>query len=103
MNTAATASGFELNQASKRLNKRLARERKTIEAMIAIYCHAHHSGEGCAECQSLRDYANLRLDRCRFGAEKPTCAKCPVHCYQRDRRDQVKKVMRYSGPRMLLK
>jgi hypothetical protein len=24
-----------------------------------------------------------------------------VHCYQRDRREQVKHVMRFAGPRML--
>jgi hypothetical protein len=46
-------------------------------------------------------YASVRLDRCRFGAAKPTCAHCPVHCYQRDRRAQMRVVMRYAGPRML--
>jgi Nitrous oxide-stimulated promoter len=82
---------------------RLAREWQTIEVMVHIYCrdHHHHHGELCPECKGLIEYASMRLDRCRFGPEKPTCAKCPVHCYQRDRRDQVKKVMRYAGPRML--
>ena len=28
-------------------------------------------------------------------------AKCPVHCYQRDRREQAREVMRYAGPRMV--
>lgn len=55
----------------------------------------------CAECEALLDYAGLRLSRCRFGAEKPTCGNCPVHCYQRNRREQIKAVMRYAGPRML--
>ncbi|HWH70974.1 MAG TPA: nitrous oxide-stimulated promoter family protein [Candidatus Sulfotelmatobacter sp.] len=83
--------------------KRLAREWQTIAAMVQCYCRDHHqAGAGlCPECQGLLDYATLRLDRCRFGAEKPTCAKCPVHCYQRDRREQVKTIMRYAGPRML--
>ena len=26
---------------------------------------------------------------------------CPVHCYQKARREQVKVVMRYAGPRMV--
>jgi hypothetical protein len=85
------------------LSKRLNREWETMEAMIKIHCQDHH-GEAavlCAECQQLLDYARMRLERCRFGAEKPTCAKCPVHCYQRARREQVKVVMRYAGPRML--
>lgn len=83
------------------INARLAHEFRTIKAMIRIYCHDHHGDELCKECKGLIDYAGLRLDRCRFGVEKPTCAKCPVHCYQRNRREQVKIVMRYAGPRML--
>jgi hypothetical protein len=82
-------------------SKRLAREWRTIETMIRIYCRDHHEGGLCPECKGLLDYASVRLDRCRFGAEKPTCAKCPVHCYQKNRREQVKAVMRYAGPRML--
>ena len=84
-------------------NGRLNREWKTMEAMVRIYCRGRHgSVEGvCAECRQLLDYAAVRLERCRFGAEKPTCANCPVHCYQRARREQVRTVMRYAGPRML--
>ena len=83
--------------------RRLVREWKTVAAMVRCYCRDHHASTAdlCPECQGLLDYATLRLDRCRFGAEKPTCANCPVHCYQRDRRDQMKMVMRYAGPRML--
>jgi hypothetical protein len=82
-------------------NRRLAREWKTITAMLRIYCREHHGGPWCAECVGLMGYIHLRLDHCRFGQDKPTCAKCPVHCYQRDRREQVKAVMRFAGPRML--
>jgi hypothetical protein len=69
--------------------------------MLRLYCRDQHGGTLCPECRELQDYVRLRLDRCRFGADKPTCARCPVHCYQRDRRDQIKAVMRYAGPRML--
>ncbi len=92
-----------LKTAEGRANGRLAREWKTIRAMLQLFCR-HHHGSGaplCPECQSLLDYAGVRLERCRFGTEKPTCAKCPVHCYQRDRRTQIKEVMRFAGPRML--
>ena len=83
--------------------KRLARERQTIAAMINCYCRDHHTTRAtlCSECQGLLDYATLRLERCRFGVEKPVCVKCPVHCYQPARREQVRAVMRYAGPRML--
>jgi len=74
-----------------------------MSALVRIYCRDHHNpGAGlCPECRQFLAYASLRLERCRFGAEKPTCARCPVHCYQRDRRDQVRRIMRYAGPRML--
>jgi len=82
-------------------NRRLAREWKTVEAMVHIYCRDQHGGALCSDCQQLMSYVSLRLERCRFGQDKPTCAKCPVHCYQRERRNQIKAVMRYAGPRML--
>ncbi len=83
--------------------RRLAREWRILAAMVHIYCAHHHKNgpETCSECQDLLDYAHARLERCRFGVEKPTCAKCPVHCYKADRREQVRKVMRFAGPRML--
>ncbi|MGD0766122.1 MAG: nitrous oxide-stimulated promoter family protein [Dehalococcoidia bacterium] len=83
--------------------KRIEREKRTVEAMIALHCAANHSTKGdlCEECQKLRDYAFARLDRCPFGARKPTCARCPVHCYKHNMKDQIRGVMRYSGPRML--
>jgi len=82
---------------------RLNREWQTLAAMIKIHCRDRHGANAalCLECQGLLDYAGVRLDRCRFGVEKPTCAKCPVHCYQKTRRDQVREVMRSAGPRML--
>lgn len=83
---------------------RLDREWLTIQTMVGIYCRdRHHSraNDICPDCASLLGYAAVRLDRCRFGAEKPTCARCPVHCYQPARREQIRVVMRHSGPRML--
>lgn len=85
--------------------KRLNREWRTMAAMIGCYCHDHHGRNAglCEECDSLLQYATVRLARCRFGTEKPTCAKCPVHCYVPARREQVRIVMRYAGPRMVWK
>lgn len=74
--------------------------------MIGIYCADHHNGAEtalCASCQEFQDYADRRLEKCPYGDDKPTCANCPVHCYKPARRDQVKRIMRYAGPRMLLK
>jgi len=83
--------------------ERLVHEWQTMRTMAQIFCRDHHhSGDGlCAECSQFLFYAQVRLERCRFGVEKPTCAQCPVHCYQKDRREQVRVMMRYAGPRML--
>ena len=56
----------------------------------------------CPQCQALLDYAHRRLEHCRFGENKPSCTRCPVHCYKPAMREQIRQVMRYSGPRMLL-
>ena len=84
---------------------RLGRERRTVAAMIGLRCRdLHAAGPGlCDECRALADYADYRLDRCPYGGEKPTCVNCPVHCYSSRDRERMKKVMRYSGPRMLLR
>ncbi len=86
-----------------KLDRRLWPEWKTMSVMVESYCRGrHHAVHGlCRECRELLDYAALRLERCRFGADKPTCAKCPVHCYQLQRREQMRAVMRYAGPRMI--
>jgi hypothetical protein len=83
---------------------RITREKKTIEAMIHIYCKNKHKTEGelCPECAELFEYAKMRLDKCPFQENKSTCGKCLVHCYQPQMREKVKKIMRYAGPRMLL-
>jgi len=84
---------------------RLARELATIRTMARMHCHdVHGTREGlCAQCEALMDYATRRLDRCVFGDDKPTCANCKVHCYNAHNREAVRAMMRYAGPRMLLR
>jgi len=82
----------------------LERERTTISKMVGIYCKAHHGSNGlCDECAVFMDYAEVRLEKCPYGEDKPTCSNCPVHCYKESYRDQAKEIMRYAGPRMLLR
>lgn len=80
------------------------RKEKMIAAkMIRIYCKKkHHEQELCEECRNLNEYVMKRLSSCKFGEEKPACAKCPIHCYKPVYRQKIKGVMRFSGPWMLL-
>lgn len=79
-------------------------EKATVSRMIELYCNKNHGTkkELCDDCRKVQDYAHLRLSYCRFGEEKTTCQKCPVHCYSKEMREKIKTIMRYSGPRMLL-
>lgn len=80
---------------------RLQREHLTMQRMVEIYCRDHHgAAEPCGECSAFLDYAERRLEKCPYGERKPTCAKCPIHCYKRAQREQAQAIMRYAGPRM---
>lgn len=85
------------------MHSRLARELKTVQAMIRIYCRAHHKSSGglCSGCRELSDYAEKRLAACPFQEHKPACGKCPVHCYRPAMREKIIEVMRFSGPKMI--
>lgn len=82
--------------------KRLQREKHTIGKMIELYQrHCPQALPDPAYYQALYDYAVKRLDRCAYGQEKPACKHCPIHCYQPARREEMKRIMRWAGPRML--
>ncbi|OEE72724.1 nitrous oxide-stimulated promoter family protein [Vibrio genomosp. F6] len=92
-----------MNKVSDILLGGLHTEFKTVKAMVEIYCRKHHGGELlCSECADLLRYAEVRLDRCPYGQAKPTCNKCPIHCYKPEPKEQMRLVMRYAGPCMLL-
>lgn len=88
------------------LNGRLQREFETIKAMVHIYCKAHCQAKGkleaCQQCQAFLAYAHTKLDRCPYGQAKPTCNKCPIHCYKPELKAKARQIMLFAGPRMLL-
>ena len=85
-------------------SRRIRREKKTIGTMIGMYCRSRHgrSVESCEACRSLLSYAELKIDKCFFHDSKPACNECRVHCYSRETREEIRAVMRFSGPRMML-
>lgn len=84
---------------------RLKREYRTMACMVDIWCADHHpeahAADGpCEACREFLAYAARRLEKCPYGEKKPTCAKCPIHCYKRAQREHARDIMRYAGPKM---
>lgn len=77
--------------------------KQTVGKLIGMYCKKRHAAKGtlCNDCSELLEYANLRLEKCVFGNNKPECKHCPVHCYKPVMRDKIKVVMRFVGPRLM--
>ena len=91
-----------------KVEKKRQKEQYVVDEMIRLYCRKNHSkdeiqsGGLCSVCQELSDYAKLRSQKCPFMEQKTFCANCKVHCYKPEMREKIRKVMRFSGPRMLM-
>lgn len=84
---------------------RVEYEISTVTKMISIYCKAKHKSRGeelCESCNSLKVYATSRLEKCKYSNEKPNCKDCKTHCYKTTYKEEMKRIMRFSGPRMIL-
>ena len=97
---------------TSKTRKRRERETRTVSQMIALYCAANHKDEPrearavcgkplCAACAELDAYCAKRTERCLKMHEKKDCNSCPIHCYAPAKREAIRAVMRFSGPRML--
>lgn len=59
---------------------RIDKEKETVELMIRLYCR--HKEKNAVLCN--------------------TCQHCKIHCYNPHKRELMRKVMKYSGPRVIL-
>lgn len=109
--------------------KKTVRQMIEIYCHGKMHTPSTNSGTGkglCEECSVLLNYAYHRLDHCKFGEptneaipepsllglwlarrrktvgqNKPTCKKCPIHCYKPVMKEKMREAMRYAGPRMM--
>ena len=82
---------------------RIEQEKQVVTAMIGVYCRKKHKSKAlCPECEALNTYARKRLSCCKYGENKSFCSACQTHCYAPKYKDNIKEVMRFSGPWMLL-
>ncbi|EGN57529.1 nitrous oxide-stimulated promoter family protein [Hallella multisaccharivorax] len=84
------------------MGKVIEREKRTIAFMIRLYCRYHlHLSQPDKVHAELIDYCQRRLDRCHWQDRKPPCKYCSSHCYAPRQREEVRRVMRWTGPRMI--
>ncbi len=79
------------------LDKKRNKEKKIISLMIDIYCKKHSD----IDKDKLKNYAYMKIERCPRMKEKTFCSKCPIQCYNKEYQMQIKKVMKYSGKRLI--
>jgi hypothetical protein len=86
------------------MKQRLKREEETLMIMIKLYCKNSKHAENipCNECAELMSYATNRLTSCKFGDNKPVCAKCKIHCYESQMRNNIRLVMKNTGLKMIV-
>lgn len=94
-----------------------------LESFIGVYCRAKHACAPrepirlkgcdlheaggreavlCAECGKLLQHAVVKRATCTMDP-KPTCRRCPSHCYAPRYREMIRRVMAYAGRRAVLR
>lgn len=100
----------------------IRRDLRTVATFIQIYCDHRHADRHrapatilrqparllvgrdvtlCPACEKLLAHATVKRQHCPFDP-KPMCKDCPAHCYAPRYRQQIRRVMRYAGKRLLL-
>ncbi len=85
------------------MSKVMRREIETVDAIIKLYCDKNHEqSKGlCDQCQEVRNYAIGKIENCPYQPNKPICKSCTTHCYEPAMREEIRKIMRFSGPKLI--
>ncbi|NMD38267.1 MAG: nitrous oxide-stimulated promoter family protein [Christensenellaceae bacterium] len=84
------------------MNLKLKQEKEILTQIVCLYCHKKHKySELCPDCKELLDYAKKRSESCPYKKTKSFCSNCKNPCYRKDMREKIRKVMKFSGPRMI--
>lgn len=95
------------SEVRNRTERKRKREQQVADKMIHLYCRRHHddydrhAGRLCVECSALSEYVRVRTEKCPFMENKTFCSNCKVHCYRPEMQEKIRRVMRFSGPRMI--
>ena len=98
-------------------DKKIFKDIDIVAQFIKIYCDNNHhevkktlvKAKGqvgayindlemnlCESCRKLLLYSSSMRINCPFNP-KPACKKCETHCYKGHYRDEIRKVMKFSG------
>ena len=103
-------------------DRQVAHDIRVIGDLTQIYCHGQHRARIlapltspaaqlgvyrrtitlCDECAAHLAYAEERRARCPKDP-KPFCSHCDSHCYRPDEAEWERQMMRYSGPRSMVR
>lgn len=107
---------------SMKLTRKEWKDLRLLALFTECWCQAHHthlsrasrekdavleplalrSCRLCDSCRELLDYAIARRRGCPLDP-KPVCKECPIHCYKPVYREEIRKIMRFSGRRLILR
>lgn len=109
--------------AARMRDPKVVHDVRTLGDFVEIYCGSTHKGRErrpaqtaaaesgvygtkppivCSECEAHLAYGEKRRALCPKDP-KPFCAHCDTHCYRSDEREWQRQMMRYSGPRSVLR
>ncbi len=106
---------------TRRRARRLQRDVAILAKFVGVYCKHRHREAGkaplrfggracpwtfdwpplCGPCRKLLAHGVVKRLRCPYDP-KPSCRKCPAHCYAPKYRAAMREVMRFSGRRLVL-
>ena len=100
-----------------RLTPYQLKEIRIIATFTKVWCSGHgHASRNffqfteelppldlCPDCTVFMGYAVQRLLHCPLKTEKTSCKHCHIHCYATEQRALVKRIMAWSGRRMILR
>jgi hypothetical protein len=100
----------------ERLSIKKRKDARVLAGFVGIFCRQKHTEEPkqlfkiqderlqaelpelklCRDCARLLEHGLAKLGMCPY-EPKPSCRKCPSHCYAPGYRERVREVMRFSG------
>ena len=69
-------------------------QKRIVRNMISLYSR-HKTGtyKLNGSYKELAEYCERRLDHCYWGNKKPSCKNCSIHCYNKAKREEIKKII----------